>query len=195
MRAKPPMMSAATASAQRPGSEALTWDRLLVGRIGELVAYRHQALHAPDLLHEAVAQYRGSGLPRTVTTPSATATMNLPGPRRSWCRMMSSVTSGEDLRVRAIEDSQHVGAADPADQATARVNHGQRCFTELKQFRAVATRYGKRERIYHGTVHVASIRIWLRDPRSMIHGTRPSRGRRPRRLRRCQVRRCAACTG
>ncbi|WP_433357609.1 hypothetical protein ACQP25_09210 [Microtetraspora malaysiensis] len=32
------------------------------------------------------------------------------------------------------------------------------------QFRAVATRYDKRERIYQGTVDVASIRIWLRDP-------------------------------
>jgi len=29
--------------------------------------------------------------------------------------------------------------------------------------RAVATRYDKRERIYQGTVDLASIRIWLRD--------------------------------
>jgi len=29
---------------------------------------------------------------------------------------------------------------------------------------AVATRYDKRERIYQGTIDVASIRIWLRDP-------------------------------
>ena len=33
-----------------------------------------------------------------------------------------------------------------------------------KQFRAVATRYDKREIIYQGTVDLASIRIWLRDP-------------------------------
>jgi hypothetical protein len=32
------------------------------------------------------------------------------------------------------------------------------------QFRVVATGYGKRERIYQGTIDVASIRIWLRDP-------------------------------
>ena len=31
-------------------------------------------------------------------------------------------------------------------------------------FRAVATRYDKRERIYQGTIDVASISIWLRDP-------------------------------
>ena len=37
-------------------------------------------------------------------------------------------------------------------------------FAKLKQFRAVATRYDKREFMYQGTVDVASIRIWLRDP-------------------------------
>lgn len=43
-------------------------------------------------------------------------------------------------------------------------NTVERCFSKLKQFRAVATRYDKRERIYQGTVDVASIMIWLRDP-------------------------------
>jgi transposase len=43
-------------------------------------------------------------------------------------------------------------------------NTVERCFSKLRQFRAVATRYDKRERIYQGTVDVASIRIWLRDP-------------------------------
>lgn len=43
-------------------------------------------------------------------------------------------------------------------------NTVERCFSKLKQFRAVATRYDKREQIYQGTVDVASIRIWLQDP-------------------------------
>jgi transposase len=43
-------------------------------------------------------------------------------------------------------------------------NTVERCFSKLKQFRAVATRYDKREFIYQGTVDLASIRIWLRDP-------------------------------
>ena len=38
----------------------------------------------------------------------------------------------------------------------------ERCFSKLKQFRAVATRYDKRDFMYQ--VDVASIRIWLRDP-------------------------------
>ncbi len=40
----------------------------------------------------------------------------------------------------------------------------ERAINKLKQFRAVATRYDKRAYIFSGTVDVASIRIWLRDP-------------------------------
>jgi len=43
-------------------------------------------------------------------------------------------------------------------------NTVERCFSKLKQFRAVVTRYDKRDFMYRGTVDIASIRIWLRDP-------------------------------
>jgi len=43
-------------------------------------------------------------------------------------------------------------------------NTVERCFSKLKQFRAVATRYDKRDYMYQATIDVASIRIWLRDP-------------------------------
>jgi transposase len=43
-------------------------------------------------------------------------------------------------------------------------NTVERCVNRLRQHRAVATRYGKRQLIYQGTVDVASIRIWLQDP-------------------------------
>ena len=39
----------------------------------------------------------------------------------------------------------------------------ERAFNKLKQHRAVATRYDKRDYVWPGTVGVA-IRIWLRDP-------------------------------
>ena len=42
--------------------------------------------------------------------------------------------------------------------------HRRALFRQAQQFRAVATRYDKREFIYQGTVDLASIRIWLRDP-------------------------------
>jgi transposase len=40
----------------------------------------------------------------------------------------------------------------------------ERAINKLRQARAVATRYDKRDFVYRGTIDVASIRIWLRDP-------------------------------
>jgi transposase len=39
----------------------------------------------------------------------------------------------------------------------------ERAINKLKQNRAVATRYDKRDYIWRGAVDVAAIRIWLRD--------------------------------
>jgi transposase len=41
-------------------------------------------------------------------------------------------------------------------------NEVERTINALKNFRAVATRFDKRAYIFHGTVTVASIRLWLR---------------------------------
>jgi len=43
-------------------------------------------------------------------------------------------------------------------------NTVERAINRLRGYRAVATRYDKREFVYKGTIDVASIRIWLRDP-------------------------------
>ncbi|MFH0246283.1 IS5 family transposase [Streptomyces sp. HK10] len=43
-----------------------------------------------------------------------------------------------------------------------RRNEVERTINRLKIFRAVATRYDKRAYVFHGTVAVASIRLWLR---------------------------------
>ena len=40
----------------------------------------------------------------------------------------------------------------------------ERAFCQLRQHRAVATRYDKRDFVWRGTIDVASIRIWLRHP-------------------------------
>lgn len=47
----------------------------------------------------------------------------------------------------------------------------ERCINKLKGSRAVATRYDKREYIFGGTVDVASIRIWLREPSHDLRDT------------------------
>jgi transposase len=43
-------------------------------------------------------------------------------------------------------------------------NTVERAINLLRGYRAVATRYDKREFVYKGTIDVASIKIWLRDP-------------------------------
>jgi transposase len=44
-------------------------------------------------------------------------------------------------------------------------NTVERAVNKLRGYRAVATRYGiKRDYVYRGTVDVAAIGIWLRDP-------------------------------
>ena len=40
----------------------------------------------------------------------------------------------------------------------------ERAINKLRATRAVGTRYDKRDFVYRGTIDVASIRIWLRDP-------------------------------
>ena len=51
---------------------------------------------------------------------------------------------------------------DPEDYK--RRNVVERAINKLKGHRAVATRYDKRDYTFRGTIDLASIRIWLRDP-------------------------------
>ncbi|MFF3959927.1 IS5/IS1182 family transposase, partial [Streptomyces sp. NPDC001890] len=48
-------------------------------------------------------------------------------------------------------------------QMYRRRNEVERTINCLKHSRAVATRYDKRAYVFHGTVVVASIRLWLRS--------------------------------
>ena len=72
-------------------------------------------------------------------------------------------------------------------------NTVERCFGKLKQFRAVATRYDKRERIFPGTIESPRSRsgyeIPFHDPRDTLYGTRSNRRRgRPNRSSLCRRR-------
>jgi transposase len=84
------------------------------------------------------------------------------------------------LRRRAITAT----IPEPADQITHRARRGssggrppefdtvayrdrntvERTINKLRGHRAVAMRTDKRDYVYRGTIDVASIRIWLRDP-------------------------------
>jgi transposase len=87
-----------------------------------------------------------------------------PGRTAPGCASTASRRSSRSGRTRRSTAATAAGLAafDPGwykKRSTA-----ERCFSKLRQFRAVATRYGKRERIYQGTIDVASVSIWLRDP-------------------------------
>lgn len=92
----------------------------------------------------------------------------------------SNKTIRAHLRRRGIKAT----IPEPADQIAHRARRGskggrrpafdpvayrdrntvERAFNKLRGHRAVAMRTDKRDFVYRGTIDVASIRIWLRDP-------------------------------
>ena len=70
----------------------------------------------------------------------------------------------DQIKNRAQRGSR--GGRPPAfdKQAYTLRNTVERAINKLRQNRAVATRYDKRDFVWRGTVDVAAIRIWLRDP-------------------------------
>jgi transposase len=129
---------------------------------------RHDSLGLNPLLAALRITRRGTGHPRT-----------RPG-RLLADKAYSSKAARARLRARHIK----AVIPEPADQTANRRRRGprggrppsfdadlykqrntvERAINKLRQHRAVATRYDKRDFVYRGTVDVAAIRIWLRDP-------------------------------
>jgi len=129
---------------------------------------RHDSLAFLPLMDRLSIARQGPGRPRT--RPA----------RVLGDKAYSSTAIRAHLRRRAIKAT----ISEPADQARNRLRRGsqggrppafdpasykqrnvvERAFGRLRQHRAVATRYDKRDFVWRGTVDVASIRIWLRHP-------------------------------
>jgi transposase len=128
---------------------------------------RHDSLALIPLMSRLRVARPGRGAPRT-----------RPG-RVLADKAYSSRAIRAHLRKRRIKAT----IPEPSDQARNRLRRGrrggrppafdpgaykqrntvERAFCRLRQHRAVATRYDKRDYVYRGTVDAASIRIWLRD--------------------------------
>jgi transposase len=131
---------------------------------------RHDSVAFVALMGRLAIARSGPGRPRT-----------RPG-RMLGDKAYSSTAIRAHLRGRGIKAT----TPEPADQARNRLRRGsrgsrppafdagaykqrnivERAFSRLRQHRAVATRYDKRDFVWRGTVDVASIRIWLRNPAS-----------------------------
>jgi len=108
---------------------------------------------------------RGKGRPRTRPGAAMGDKAYSPAANRSWLRKRGIKTI---IPVKEDQKEHRRARGSAGGRLRARTiqerNTVERCFAKLKQFRAVATRYDKREFMYQGTVDLASIRIWLRDP-------------------------------
>lgn len=129
---------------------------------------RHDSLAFTALMARILIRRRGPGRPRTrparVLADKAYSSRAI----RSHLRrrgITATIPEPADQRHNRLRRGRRGGRPPAFDtEAYKRRNTVERAINKLKAFRAVATRYDKRDFVFRGTVDVASIRIWLRDP-------------------------------
>ena len=111
---------------------------------------------------------RGKGRPRTRPGAALGDKAYSSAANRAYLRkrgIKAVIPVKEDQKTHRRNRGSHGGRAPALGRGQYKDRDtGGRCFGKLKRFRAVATRYDKREFMYQGTIDLASIRIWLRDP-------------------------------
>lgn len=76
----------------------------------------------------------------------------------------ATIAQPDDQRAHRKKRGRSGGRPPAFDRARyRRRNAVERCVNKWKQFRAVATRYDKRDYIFNGTLTVTAVVIWLRD--------------------------------
>ena len=135
---------------------------------------RHDSVAFELTLAQVAVARTGPGRPRT--RPDAVL-----ADKAYSSRAIRAHLSGRNIKaVIAIKDDQHTarlskgarGGRPPSfDKVHYRErNTVERAVNKLRAHRAVGTRYDKRDYMYRGTITVATISIWLRDP--VIHPLR-----------------------
>ena len=80
-------------------------------------------------------------------------------------RIKATIPEPSSQQTGRLQRGRNGGRPPDFDPATYKQrNVVERSINKLRVTRAVATRYDKREFIYQGTLDVATIKVWLRDP-------------------------------
>lgn len=130
--------------------------------------HRHDSLAFAPVMARIRIRRRGRGRPRTrpgqVLADKAYSSRTI----RAYLRgrgITATIPEPSDQQANRLRRGSRGGRPLTFDpDSYKRRNVVERAINKLKSYRAVATRYDKRDYTFRGTVDVASIRIWLRDP-------------------------------
>jgi len=128
---------------------------------------RHDSLALIPLMNGLRIARRGRGRPRTrpgqVLADKAYSSRAIRSHLRKR-RIKATIPEPSDQVRGRLRRGRRGGRPPAFDPETCKQrNTVERAFCRLRQHRAVATRYDKRDFVYRGTVDAATIRIWLRD--------------------------------